>query len=115
MHLKRDALKMTEWFSNNFMKLNEDKCHLIIFGAKPDTEITIRLGEARVKASKEQNLLGITLHQSLSFKTHVNSLCRRTSQKLYALARILNYMDTEKLKQLMRAFVLSQVSYCPLV
>ena len=35
-HLE-DALKITECFSNDFMKLNEDKCHLMIFGAKRDT------------------------------------------------------------------------------
>jgi len=69
-HLESDTLKITEWFPNSFMKLNEDNRHLMIFGAKRDTEITIKIGEARVKESKEQNLLCITLDQSLSFKTH---------------------------------------------
>ena len=101
MHLKRDALKITEWFPNNFMKLNEDKCYLMIFGAKRDNEITIKTGEAPIKKSKEQNLLGITLDQSLSFKTHAKDLCRKASQKRHALARISCYMDIEKLKQLM--------------
>ena len=85
------------------------------FGAKRDTEITIKIGEAPIKESKEQNLLGITLNQSLSFKTPVKDLCRKANQKLHALARISCYMDTVKLKQLLRAFVLSQLSYCPLV
>ena len=31
MHLENDALKITEWFPNNCMKLSEDKCHLMIF------------------------------------------------------------------------------------
>ena len=43
------------------------------------------------------------------------SLCRKAGQKLHALTRISCYMDTEKLQQLMRAFVLSHFSYCPLV
>ena len=30
-HLE-DALKIVEWFPNNFMKLNEDKCHLMSEG-----------------------------------------------------------------------------------
>ena len=34
MHLENDALKITEWFPNNCMKLHEDKCHLMIFVAK---------------------------------------------------------------------------------
>ena len=115
MHLERGALRITEWPPNNFMKLTEDKWHLIIFGEKRDADITIKIGEAPMKESKEQYLLGITLGQSLSSKTHVKDLCRKASQKLHALARISCYMDTQRLKQLMRVVVLSQFSYCPLI
>ena len=115
MHLGSDALKITEWFPNNCMKLNEDKCHLMIFGAKGSNETTIKFGEACVNERAEENLLGITFDQSLSFKKHVQALCKTASQKLHALARISRYMDTEKLQRLMRAFVLSHFSYCPLV
>ena len=86
-----------------------------IFGAKGSNEISITIGETCVKESTEENLLGITFDQSLSFKQHVRALCKKTGQKLHALARISRYMDTEKLQQLMRAFILSQFSYCPLV
>ena len=85
------------------------------FGAKGNNEISIKIGEACVKESTEENLLGITSDQSLSFKQHVKTLCKKAGQKLHALARISRYMDTELLEQLMRAFVLSHFSYCPLV
>ena len=52
---------------------------------------------------------------SIVFKKRVKMLCKKASQKLHALARISCYMDTEKLKQVMQAFVLSHFSYCPLV
>ena len=84
------------------------------FGAKRSNETTIKIGEACVKESTEENLLGITFDQSLSFKQHVQPLCKKASQKLHALARISQYMDTEKLQPLMRALVLSHFSYCPL-
>ena len=88
MHLENDALKISEWFPNHFMKLNADKCHLMIFGAKGNNEISITIGEARVKESTEENLLGITFDQSLSFKQHVRALCKKAGQKIHALARI---------------------------
>ena len=65
MRLENDALKIIEWLPNNFMKLNEDKCHLMIFGAKGNNEISIKIGEACVKESKEENLLGITFDRSM--------------------------------------------------
>ena len=112
--LEFDALKISQWFPNNHMKLNEDKCHLMIFGRKSD-EASIKIGEARVKESNEEKLLGITFDQTLSFRQHVKTLCKKASQKLHALARISCYMGAEKLSKVMQAFVLSHFSYCPLV
>ena len=60
-------------------------------------------------------MLGVTLDKQSSFKTHVQSLCKKASQKLHAIPRISCLLDTEKLKQVMRAFILSQFSYCPSV
>ena len=52
------------------MKLNEDKCHLMIFAGKSN-EVSVKIGEASVKERKEDKLLGIIFDQSLSFKQHV--------------------------------------------
>ena len=49
---------------------------------------------------------------NLSFENHVTSLCKKASQKLHALARISYYMELNKL---MKAFITSQFSYCPLI
>ena len=43
------------------------------------------------------------------------SLCKKPSQKLHALARIVPYMDFQKPKSLMKAFIISQFDYCPLI
>ena len=111
--LENDALAISEWFPNNRMKLNEDKCHLIIFGGKSN-EVSVKTGEANVKVSKEKKLLGMIFDQTLSFKQHFKTLCRKASLKLRALARISCYMETEKLKLVMQVFVLSHFSYIPL-
>ena len=49
------------------------------------------------------------------FENHVSSLCRKASQKLHALNRLVNYMNLSKQKALMKTFALSQFNYCPLV
>ena len=45
----------------------------------------------------------------------MKNLCKKAGQKLYALARIANYMDISKKCSNMNAFILSQFSYCPLI
>ena len=86
----------------------------MIFGEKSN-DLSIKIGNTTIKESTEEKLLGVTLDKQLSFKTHVQSLCKKASQKLHAISRISYLLDTEKLSQVMRAFILSQFSYCPLV
>ena len=75
----------------------------------------IHFGEAVIEESDEETLLGITLDTKLSFTSHVQSLCRKASQKLHALSRISNFMDSKKIKLMMNTLILSHFSYCPLI
>ncbi len=112
--LEQDANHLATWFPENYMKLNEDKCHFILFGT--NEKVNIHIGEAQIEESDEEKLLGIDLDKKLSFKKHVRTLCKKASQKLHALlTRISVYMEPDKLKLLMKTFVMSQFSYCPLV
>ena len=104
-----------EWFADNFMKLNADKCHLLVLGQRCDDPVTVRIGSADVVNSSEEKLLGVQIDSRLSFDNHVSKLCQKASNKLYALSRISPYMDQSKLRSLMRAFITSQFQYCPLI
>ena len=57
--------------------------------------------------------LGPILFIKMLLKTA--QLLSKHFQKLYALARIANYMDLPKRKVLMKVFITSQFSYCPLL
>ena len=57
----------------------------------------------------------MTIDKKLNFKSHVNSLCKKASQKLHALARISTYMEKPQLKLTITTFIMSHFSYCPLV
>ena len=112
--LESDALKIAEWFRNNCMKLNEDKCHLMVFGDKSN-DISLNIESVRIKESKEKKLLGVILDKTLCFKQQLRPICRKAGQKLHALSRISHFLDVEQLKRIMKAFILSQFNYCPLV
>ena len=45
----------------------------------------------------------------------MNTLLNKANKKYHALARVCNYMNTNKRRVLMKAFITSQFSYCPLV
>ena len=52
---------------------------------------------------------------NLSFENHVTSLYKKASQKLHALARISHYINLNKHRELMKAFITSKFSCCPLI
>ena len=105
---------IVQWFSDNFLKLNDDKCHLMIFGEK-STEATASIENSMINESDYEKLLGVTFDKKLSFKKHVEDLSKKANQKLHALARLSNYIDPIKSEILMNSFIRSQFNYCPLV
>ena len=54
------------------------------------------------------------IDKKLTFETHINKLCKKAGNKLFALSRLSPYMNSNKLRILMRAFVTSQFQYCQL-
>ena len=111
--LESDSILLLKWFRDNGMKPNEDKCKLLI--SKTDDKIALLVGSQIVNSSHNEKLLGITIDNNLNFKEHVSNLCKKSSQKLHALAQISRYMSQNKLKVIMKAFITSQFGYCPLV
>ena len=75
----------------------------------------IHVGEAVIEESDEETWLGITLDTKPTFKTNMQSLCRKENRKLQVLSRILIFMDSKKIELMMNTFVLSYFSYRPLL
>ena len=107
------ALKLFEWLSNNHMKMNSDKCHLILSSNDENKKIELN-GEA-INNTQVQKLLGVHIDYKLKFDTHIESLCKKVGKKLHALARIIKYMSTNQAQLLMRSFIMLQFSYCPFI
>ena len=93
--------------------MNPDKCKLLI--SKRDKDLSLILDNEVIECSNSVKLLGVTIDNGLNFKEHVSKLCKKVSGKLHALARVSNFMSQAKLRVIMKAFIESQFSYCPLV
>ena len=111
-NLQKGVEKMFEWFLENRLKANANKCHLLL-SSKDSAKIEV--GNYPVDNIDRVKLLGIHIEGRLNFDYHVSQLCKKASQKLHALARICRYMDTNKRRILLKSFITSQFSYCPLI
>ena len=112
LSLQESSKKLFKWFSDNQMKSNGDKCHLIV--STNDTA-EIQIGEYLIKSSTNEKLLGVNIDSKLTFDSHVSHLCNKANQKLRALARITPYMTLEKKKLVMNSFFNAQFNYSPLI
>ena len=112
--LEHDTLISIEWFDSNYMKLNSDKCHLLISGFKHQYH-WIKVGDSIVWESSHEKLLGIDIDNKLSFDLHISDICKKAGRKLSALARVSKFLPFQKRKLLFNTFVQSQFAYCPLV
>ena len=110
--LENDSVRLFKWFSNNQMKANKDKCHLLLSNKE---RVTMKIGETEIKSSNCEKLLGIKIDNNLTFNEHLNHIIDKASHKTNALSRVAPYMNESKKRILMNSFFWSQFSYFPLV
>ena len=83
--LEKDASLLSGWFGNNYMKMNGDKSHLLVLGNK-SVEGILTVSGYLIKESDEEKLLGVTIGKKLNFKSHVNSLCKKSKPEIACIS-----------------------------
>ena len=68
--LGTDFDAVTKWFYENHMALNARKCHFMCLGKDTRNETFIFKGLV-TKNCKEQKILGLTIDNKLTFKSHI--------------------------------------------
>ena len=94
------------------MEVNPGKYYLLLSGSD-SSKITIR--NKTISSSKCEKLLGIKINNNLNFKEHIESLCKKASQKINALSRLASSMNFEQRRLIMNSFVIYIFTYCPVV
>ena len=113
-NLEYDMQTAIMWFDNNYMKLNKDKCHFLVSDNITE-HLWTKVGDELIWESREEKLLGVTIDKNLNFNSHLTTLCKKVGQKVTALARIARLLSFHKRRLILKIFIESQFSYCPLV
>ena len=94
--------------------LSPGKSHYMCLGKNLDDNEMLNFNNLTIKNSKEREILGIKIGNSLNFNNHIKSICRKAGQKLSALLRISSNLNMRP-EDLYKSMIKSQFSYCPLV
>ena len=100
------------WFKNNSLKNNVDKCHVLVSRNKT---VGIKNGDYTIDNIECKKLLGIKIDANLNFNDYISALCRNASRKIIVLVRVTSFTGLRKRKLLINVFFTSQLSYCSLI
>ena len=89
------------------MKANPEKCHLLI---KVNWLATIKIRERTILNNYCEKLLGVKIDSQLNFNNHLETVIKKSSQKVNVFPRIMPCMCISKRKLLIKAFFKAQFS-----
>jgi len=113
LNLEIDCLNSINWFKNNYMKLNTDKCKLIVAGQK-DHLVNINVGNSNIEESSEANLLGVLVDRDLSFKSHLHAKIKKANSKIAMIKRNQHFLTFQQRKIVLSSFVHCHFNHAPL-
>ena len=79
--LETSAKSVIQWLENNYMKLNESKCKILINGKKEEA-IIASVGSSKIIESHKINLQGTHIDRELKFDDHVNNKYKPAGKNL---------------------------------
>ena len=102
----------------NQMIANPEKFHWMFLSANGKdltNQQTINIKGISLKSEANFTLLGVDIDNRLSFRGHINNLCRKAASQINALKRLSSFMGMTQKTILMKSFILSNFNYFPLV
>ena len=75
-NLEQSSSILFKWLSNNYMKVNTNKSHLLV---SRNVRATAKIDNNYIESKKEKVLLIITIDSNLTFENHITNICKRAS------------------------------------
>ena len=96
-NLERNSELATQWFEENSMNLNTDKCRLLISGHKYEYQ-QAQISKDQVWEEYKVKLLGIAIDNKLIFDSHFWNIYSKTKKKKCFMKTLSQNLKVFKLK-----------------
>lgn len=71
--------------------------------------------DEKLSRTYSEKLSRIKIDKKLTFEEHIKGLCKKASQRVHTLARILFFMRFEQKKRIVNSFIISHFSSCAMI
>ena len=114
--MNRELKEVVNWFKCNKLSLNATKTNLMFFGTPHQTNnITndnhIYLDGCKLTRVYEAKFLGITLDHNLTWRSHINSICKTCCRNIGVLNKLKHFLPKPNMYQLYCTLILPFLTY----
>ena len=110
--VNRELTKVYKWLASNKLTLNMDKSKCMIISKKRKTSnMSIRINGKELKHCDSYKYLGVYIDKNLSWKPHIEHVCKKVSKACGALAKTRHYVNVDTLTSIYYALFNSYVRY----
>ncbi len=102
-----------KWLSNSFLRLNEEKTEVIVFGPpKLRSGLINELGKQFSSVSSQVRNLGVILDSELCLTKQINTVVKNSFYQLRIISRLKSFLSFNDLEKVIHAFITSCLDYC---
>ena len=101
-----------KWFDFNYMKINSGKSHILL---SRNDNVSANIDDHIIISENKNEPLGIILGSKLSFEYHIKTSVKKQAKNSAHQQELLHTFVLKKRKTVMKAYIISQFGYCPLV
>ena len=113
--LNKEILSVEKWCLANKLVLNYSKTFQLIFNSpqkKRHSELTtVKLSTRTLEIKNETKFLGIVLDSHISFRSHINELCRKLNLVVLMMRAVRPYFDNKTMIDLYYSFFYPHLLY----
>ena len=104
---------INKWFDNNLLSLNLDKTHYMQFVNKKSSSIdlNIRHGNKKIVNTYTTKFLGLTLKNTLSWKTHIDTIVPKLITATFAIWTVKPFLNQVSLKMINYSYWMGYTSH----
>ena len=103
--------EVKSWMDSNFLKLNNDKTEVIIFGPSELQDMD-NLGPLGCHTHSTVKSLGVHFDRDFNFKKQISSVVSGSFYQLRLIAKVKAYIPQKDLERIIHAFITSRLDYC---
>ncbi len=89
-NLEVNLTKLNNWTKKWRLITNKTKTEVICFSRSKSIDVQVKLEDSPLKQVKEKKVLGVTVDQNLTFKSHVENVRVRALKTLSSISRLLD-------------------------